>query len=100
MIVYQTSILALPVLILIWTLNAYLLAVLLYLILTSLSATKNAEVTRALAELVAPPTRRVEQGIRRLRGKPSSASCVNLVLLLGILLLRHGLFWILTHMMS
>ena len=95
MIVYTTNILVLPLVLLIWSVDVYLLIVSLRLILGQLSATRNSRLRQAFQEIVDPIPNRVSAWLQERRDRPSPGWAPWIIVIGVGLVVRHLLVLIL-----
>lgn len=98
MIVYNSNILAVPLVILLWTVDVYLSVVGLRLLLGQLSVTRDSRVCQALQEIVDPLTRWVNHKLTAWRHRPSPGWIPWTTVIVAGLIIRHVLLMIVVSM--
>ena len=91
MIIFRTSVMALPIVLLVWALDSYMFILALRLILGSARSIHSSRFYLALPQLTDGAAHRVDAWLARVRGKSNPAWLPWLVVVTTLVLVRHAL---------
>lgn len=100
MILVPTNLLAFPLFVLLWTLDAYLVAIVLRVVLCQLGTQRNGRLCSALMELIDPLAQRVEHRLQVWRCRPSPRWMTWAIIVTALLLARSILSSVLFAVLS
>lgn len=100
MIAFPISLIALPLMILLWTVDACAFAVAARILLVRLNSTRHARATLALREIVDPLADVLRHRLCRIRHRPVTDQALWAILLASLLIARYAIVFILARSVS